>query len=298
MWIPDEVRKCVVFICVEETQDGQVRYVPRATGFVVSVPFQDTSGVNFMYLVTAKHCVEKIGNRTMWIRLNNKSGKRIHIKVNDGIQWITHPDDAINPADIVVVPFGVSDDFDYKSIPSEMFVTKDQVENGTIAVGNDVFIIGLFSRHFGEDKNHPIVRTGSIAMLPDEKIETGDGKRDAYLIEARSIGGISGSPVFFLESPMKNGSYTLGQPAFRLGGLIHGHWDIPADAIDAPMENGENTSVNMGIAIVTPAYKIWETLNQPPLLEIRKQDEIKYISEHPQTTTQSTLPAVKEKDQS
>ena len=53
----------------------------------------------------------------------------------------------------------------------------------------------------GRDRNFPIVRTGHIAMMPDEKIpkvKIGDweGNADAYLIESRSIGGWSGSPVF------------------------------------------------------------------------------------------------------
>ena len=44
--------------------------------------------------------------------------------------------------------------------------------------------------------NLPIVRLGAIAAMPGEYIKTDWGCLRAYLIEARSIGGLSGSPVF------------------------------------------------------------------------------------------------------
>ena len=43
----------------------------------------------------------------------------------------------------------------------------------------------------------PIVRQGCLAMMLSEQIQTDlEGFADIYLIEARFIGGISGSPVF------------------------------------------------------------------------------------------------------
>lgn len=48
----------------------------------------------------------------------------------------------------------------------------------------------------------PIVRVGNRASYPEQHVHTLDfGEMDAYLIEARSIGGLSGSPAFCYAEP-------------------------------------------------------------------------------------------------
>ena len=63
---------------------------------------------------------------------------------------------------------------------------------------------------------------------------------------------------------MKFASGTSG--IFYLLGLMHGHWDrvVP---VDVTGDDIEFESVNMGIAIVVPAKKILEVINQPSLAE-------------------------------
>jgi hypothetical protein len=57
----------------------------------------------------------------------------------------------------------------------------------------------LRAHHTGDLKNVPIVRVGNLASYPSEQIQTrAFGRMEAYLIEARSIGGLSGSPVSFI----------------------------------------------------------------------------------------------------
>jgi len=137
-------------------------------------------------------------------------------------------------------------------------------------------ITGLFSRLAGTKQNVPIVRTGNLAMMPGEKVPTTFGEIDAYLIEARSIGGLSGSPVFVREThsiaiQRENiGTVPLtGIGAHFLLGVIHGHWDLPPGAaIDATADQG---SINMGIAIVTPATMLLEVLAQPALEAMRQE---------------------------
>lgn len=119
-------------------------------------------------------------------------------------------------------------------------------------------------------------------MISDEKVSVSwhsGCEIDAYLIEARSIGGISGSPVFFATSPIKGGSLILkgGGKAFYLGGLIHGHYDSEmADNIQETKKEKSEKSINMGIAIVIPASKILETLNQEELKQRRIVAEREY----------------------
>ena len=77
-------------------------------------------------------------------------------------------------------------------------MTEKVIKENEIEVGEEVFVTGLFSHHHGQSKNIPIVRVGNISAMPEEKIQTKEHLMDAYLIEARSIGGLSGSPVFVI----------------------------------------------------------------------------------------------------
>jgi hypothetical protein len=90
----------------------------------------------------------------------------------------------------------VPDGWDHLVLPIEMSATPDQVRANEVSLGDEVFIVGLFRHHHGTRKNIPIVRVGNLAALTEEKVATKLGLLDAYLIEARSIGGLSGSPVF------------------------------------------------------------------------------------------------------
>jgi hypothetical protein len=73
--------------------------------------------------------------------------------------------------------------------------------------------MGLFKSHYGEQRNIPIIRIGNIAALPEEPVQTHYcGPTDAYLVEVRSIAGLSGSPVFknaegLLPYPKQRGVY-------------------------------------------------------------------------------------------
>jgi hypothetical protein len=88
----------------------------------------------------------------------------------------------------------------------------------------------------------PIVRHGNVAMLPTEQVQTDLGYTDAYLVEVRSIGGLSGSPVFVRHTigfPVQrtDGSSDMAfanGPATTLLGLMHGHWDIKESEMNEP----------------------------------------------------------------
>jgi hypothetical protein len=172
--------------------------------------------------------------------------------------------------DVAVYPYAPPlETYDYKAVHVNTFLTGEIIQQKEIGVGDEVFVTGLFAHAAGSQRNLPIVRTGNIAMMPDEVIPTDSGNIEAYLIEARSIGGLSGSPVFVRQT------VALGIGGFYLLGLMHGHWEIPTDRKnDSLMGNDLHGKVNMGIAIVIPAKKILEVLNHPELVEMRRmQDE-------------------------
>ena len=71
-----------------------------------------------------------------------------------------------------------------------------------VGPGDDVFFVGRFISQQGQQRNTPTVRQGVISMLPHEKVPSWEGTPvDSFLVEARSLSGYSGSPVFLNRQP-------------------------------------------------------------------------------------------------
>jgi hypothetical protein len=125
-------------------------------------------------------------------------------------------------------------------------------------VGDSVFFMGLFSRHPGRTRNQTVARFGNISLLPDEKIKVqvdsvgGTAQVDAYLVEARSHAGHSGSPAFiYMTNDLS--AIALGGPATNalLLGLVQGHFDAPSDL--ALLGDVGPRQENAGMAVIIPA---------------------------------------------
>ena len=79
-----------------------------------------------------------------------------------------------------------------------------------------------------------------------------------------------------------------GVERIYLLGLVHGHWDAPPSQVDAAIVDNRRESVNVGIAIVVPAQKILEVLNQPVFERSRNEAVSAQKAENAQR--QDTLP--------
>jgi hypothetical protein len=272
MRVPDEVRKCIVFVGlpVAVLPNGGERISFIGTAFFVVV--QSTVRGGYGYLVTAKHVAEKLTNTRFYIRINRQDGQADTLE-GKGIKWVTHPTD--ESVDVAVLPWTPSrEEFDYKAVFVDTFLSDEIITKEGIGIGDEVFIMGLFAHATGSRKNEPIVRMGNIAMMPSEVIPTEWDNIEAYLVEARSIGGLSGSPAFVRKT------VPVGIGRFYLLGMMHGHWDIPTRNInDIIAANDQHAKVNMGIAIVIPARVILEVLNHPDLVKIREQKDKELLSE-------------------
>jgi hypothetical protein len=123
-----------------------------------------------------------------------------------------------------------------------------------------------------------------------------------YLVEMRSIAGLSGSPVFVdlpsavpqsfsggffrdsrIKPPDPNG--IMDWFHYRFLGLIHGHFDLPNLVEDSVVEDDASGGggINTGIGVVIPAEKIAETLYQPELVAERQAIEAAYDREQAAT---------------
>jgi hypothetical protein len=267
MQLPEEIRKCVVFVG-QATNSGAIRML--GTAFFLARTYEGTDQ-GFTYCITAKHIVEGIrrsGGYQVFLRVNLRGDKFQWISTDLG-KWLFHPTD--DTVDVAVLRIAMPDEFDQLSYPLRSLVTADLIGAEGIGIGDEVFLVGLFAQHCGSEKNIPIVRVGNIAAMPEEPVATKMGMIEAYLMEARSIGGISGSPVFVhlgTAPRIIDGRTTpaMGRGLHYLLGLMHGHWDLPASSLDMTVEDKANEGrVNMGIAIVVPTEKILEVINQPAI---------------------------------
>lgn len=262
-----DAQECVCFL---GTEDSEERRQYQGTAFWVSIPSEDGQG-NFPYLVTARHCVERGRQaQNFFVRVNNEKGGSDLFNAMEG--WVFPDDPAV---DIAVLQVCFDADIPHKVIPPELFATPDVIERDHIGVGDDVLVVGLFSLRSGVDRNHPIVRTGIIASMVDEPfIDDGGQEYKAFLAEVRSIGGLSGSPVFAKyrmtdRKPMMR--HCVGDEAVRLAliGVVRGHFDLRrrTEADDAATDE----VLNMGICLVTPVTELHGLLMSEEQKEFRRK---------------------------
>lgn len=273
MRVPDHIVKCVVFLGLRVGFDPQ--YV--GTAFIVTIK---RNRYSVPYLVTARHVAEPLEGSDCVMRINRRNHQPLEIEMGR-VPWWFHPTD--DTVDVAVTPFipgdiDVQRSLDIRPIPDYMFLDNEKLLKHNIGIGDEVFATGLFSDIQGTSINRPILRSGVVALIPNERIPFRGKLVDAYLLEGRSIGGLSGSPVFVRES-MKYDMVTRdGEPEsmllptlrFHFFGLMRGHWDVnPGDLLQLP----EAEAVNMGISLVIPAHKIMEVIEQEELMEIQRRTE-------------------------
>lgn len=300
MRIADDHIECVCFLCVKvPAPEGEMDFF-IGTCFFMGVP-SAIAGRRFSYLVTARHVIEDAkaeGYTEFYIRLNTKDGSSITAKLYD--DW-HYPD---NPAiDVAVIPFGYRPpNIKVHTFPAEASVTDELIESEGIGLGDDLYMLGLFNQRWGEQRNIPIIRTGVIAAMPEEPFVDDEGNLyEAYLVEMRSIGGLSGSPVFlyldFWRNHPKSDEYDLTKDMewrFYLLGVVRGHWnlkrqDAAQDSYPAKLENSEIDRLNTGIAQVTPIDEVLKLLYGETLMKQRKEVEARQIKQQ-QPTLDSNLP--------
>lgn len=283
MVVPKDVRESVAFV----TMRTNAGYVLLGTAFFVSLESERFPPKAYSFLVTAKHVIVQAQQKgidgKVHIRVNTRDGKSTMVAA-DVADWFYHPEDSSVDVAALIWPSAPEGYIGYRQVSLDLFATERLIEEESIGVGDEVFITGLFVNHAGRGRNLPIVRIGNIALMPEEKITTKFyGDIDAYLVESRSIGGLSGSPVFVHISKMipryvEGGGVSEPRNVFYLLGLMHGHWDLPipepgSDAIITDSLRRE--AINMGIAIVVPAIKIIEVIKQPEILKMIREYEAK-----------------------
>jgi uncharacterized protein YuzE len=282
MRVPDELLRCVVFIGIK---DARGRFKPRATGFIGAI--NDLSH-RWQYLVTAEHVVSGLQSRgsEIWIRTNLRGAGAEETRI-DPKYWIFSPTkDGLPLTDVALCPIQFSEKEEVVGIglagAQSIVATPEIISRHHFGIGDEVAILGLFRSHYGAERNVPIARVGNISMMSGEPVKTFYcGYTEAHLIEARSISGLSGSPVFISNPAMKivDGKTQLSTGQwFYLFGLVHGHFDVEDMNEDIVVDDdGEGKrGINTGIGVVIPAQKIIDVIFQPECAEMRRKAAEEY----------------------
>jgi hypothetical protein len=275
------------------------------SGFLASIKSK-YDGTKHYYIVTNHH----VSLHAQAVRLNTADGKVDPIDLR-GRQWIEHQDGD----DLAVCPLEPSDaahrflaiDATSRPIenatPSTMLLTERQVQEHVIGPGDEVFMIGRFFNHAGQQRNLPTTRFGRIAQMPWEPIrqEERGFDQESFLVEIQSIGGYSGSPVFLFPTPKLATPVRIGKPipAPWLLGVNWGHMDAPSDPVyrkfvrrtptgkvDVQYIRSEENFIKpyAGLAPVIPAWKLQALLDRQDLADIREERDEVHHSEVTRTS--------------
>lgn len=265
--------KCVVFVYFRK--DGKL--VPAGTAFFAgrsaAVEGRPVVGVT----MTANHVITGIrahgDDLHVLLRIDTFDGKSgwHDSLVSDWLQ----PDPNTDLAFLPWVP-PIDSEFNVGVFQINSFASLSELRDGSdIGIGDEVITVGLFRNHVGGEHNEPVIRVGNISSIPREKITSERfGQMRAILIETRSIGGLSGSPVYLHRGWRDEAQTVIGgasrKPTFTFLGIMHGHWDTDSSAADVVNENtGEPRAFHTGIGIVIPAEDVVAALDA----EIRRQIE-------------------------
>lgn len=278
MRVSEELLDSVIFLGTEASS-GKVTL--RGTAFLISVPSERVPNGSFTYLVTARHNIRKAeaSGEQFVLRVNMKDGNAETVVI-DGLRWFSPENDA---SDIAVSSMvgDLVDHISYRRIPRVMFATEEAIDKHSIGVGDPLICTGLFVHHYGRRRNIPIIRSGNIAAMPDEPLTDRDSGLDyhAYLAEIRSIGGLSGSPVFVELGVGRQveGSVNFSRIDRFLLGVVRGHWKKDEFDSAADFAADEQEELNSGIAIVTPITDALEILDGEDFLKARKRSDDAYL---------------------
>lgn len=277
MQIPGDIRNCVAFVCYKPRGSG--KWNPAGTAFFLACD-------GFLYCITAKHVLDGVQRESsdgkLLLRVNMRAGGSDFMET-DVSEWRVHPTEAdtVDVAALYVDGRAGLDEVLFQPFDASMMLTDKVRTELNVRLGEDVFLVGMFFHHQGKRHMLPVIRTGTLAANREEPVWD-DGMQDdidAYLIETRSIGGLSGSPVFFypgthrwlLEPDGVTPESAIEQrPTAYWLGLIHGHWDVL-------LSQGVKTErMNTGMAMVVPAEKVIEVLKRDDFEAERSQARIEY----------------------
>lgn len=284
--VPEWYLKSVVYLYPDQ-YNAEKAHRWGGTGFIVSVHGEWQGTPEFLpqthYVVTARH-VLKTGKV---LRINTRDGKCDYVPCESGWTEDKEHDLAVLPIELPPGHFDVLGVPDYSLMPREradvLAIPGRHLDVELVGPGDDVAMIGRFADHGGTARNEPYLRFGNISMMPGEPVDTQSvGPLEAFLVEMRSRGGFSGSPVFSYQVYMQlpwaaavsegriSEIFQEHQPPFLLG-VDHGQFPTLLPVVDKDgRETGQFVKERSAITIVIPAWHLINLLKGATLANERK----------------------------
>jgi len=274
----------------------------RGTGFLVGYPDarlktlpEDVGPRGFRYLVTNRHVIQPgIESGTpckvvsSYIFLNHNPDARhtetyTEVDRTDKIfKWTTPQDDSV---DLAVTALSIDDKlYDEVVVSTDQFVTDGEVKSRRVVEGDPVLFAGLFIQTF--DRVHtlePIVRSGTVAMIPEGTLPTTLSSKmgHIYLADAHAFAGNSGSPMFV--DPNRFAGIISG-PTYKLLGVISGEMFENSDlTLSVTTSLSGNIAANSGVSMVVPGPELAKLLDDPAL----KADRDRQVEAQTRSTVKS-----------
>lgn len=268
--------RTVIFLFTEGSQ------IPIGTGFIVGYPVPGRQDMVVPMVVTAKHVVG--GHQKILGRFTPKEGTIPIVVMYDlagmrreGDLW-EHPDEGV---DIVAFRTAHFEQTEYVPIPLQMLASVGTYKDEDIKPTDRVIFPCMLVNFMGSGRNYPVIRDGSIALIPDEPVPlrytVGSKqvvtKQHVVLIDATSIPGASGSPVFLWPGPrLRGNAFNVGGTQPWLLGIMHGFFPaLPRELIEIEQSVEKGFAENSGIALIFPSWSLLEILQQEKVTERVKQ---------------------------
>lgn len=278
MRIKDDLRRCVVFLGFEIKAERGIECV--GTGFQIAYD-------GFPYLVTAGHIAESLNGVPFVIRVNERaSGRGVNSPI-DSAEWRFHSD--YPNVDLAILAGEPGPGSDSVNLGEDFVLSPEEFAKQEIGPGDRVAIVGLFRLLHGKERNLPVVHTGWVAMMPEDEPIPVRGQSGntthvrGYLVEAQTLEGLSGAPVFVDQTwrvKVAQGQVAKVDTNLSLLGVWQASWRAPPDEIKGALTGTMGLSVPVGMGIVVPAQHIIEILEEPDMARARKEVRDKNEQEH------------------
>ncbi|MGH8428276.1 MAG: hypothetical protein ACRES7_09900 [Gammaproteobacteria bacterium] len=211
-------------------------------------------------MVTAKHNIEQSFPQQLYVSVNpafeDQSEEPVWIPLPTNLVWHDNIND--QKADVVVADWRPErGEAQYHGILLTQFLEFLPVSKEIVGAGSDTKTVGLFPFFSSRTRHRPVVKSGAIALYPPDVVRGAKFEMEALLVESRSIGGLSGSPVFAAD-------IRFGKIWYPFIGLTHGHWDFKSADEAEP-------AANSGMSIVSPGQKVIDILFHEDVVSGRKE---------------------------
>lgn len=264
--IRQDMLDCAIYFYLDEAGARSGKQM-GASGFLLGVAVH---GGHILYAVTNRHVIE---GGAWTIRLNTFEGSVSTIDTTERDWFLADGDD------LAIMPISLSKDIHkYKFIQDEWLLLEEDVRAYDIGPGDPCYVIGRFINHDGAQQNTPTARFGQIAQAPIEMVEVDGSRQESFLVEIRSIGGFSGSPVFvylderyYCDIPLGKDRHgaTIAKGVFPKGPWLLGvdwcmvpTWEAVCDKRGVELLNGFQVPANSGMMGVVPAWRLKALLDR------------------------------------